>query len=169
MLDDEQIKQKLKMMSTHLHEQISALKVDVQRAIGESSTAVDISATLEKVVHELESKKDVTDQSFEAIDEFFKLVLPKMNKVVLDVRKNSLSIAMNHLCIRLYVLGIIGTIIAGGDELKQVMYGERLLDLLQSHEDLLHQISDATKAEQLYPIGVRFIDRYIEIQSQILK
>jgi len=98
-----------------------------------------------------------------------KIVLDEMRNVTLDVRKKTMLVAMNHLCMRLYMFAIMGIIAASGDDLKQVKYGERLLDLLQSHEDFFNQVSNATKAEQLCPIGVRFTDRYIDIQSQFLK
>ena len=165
MTDNEGMERILKSMQTSLHDQINALKSDVQRAVGDADTAVEISATLEKNLHELESGKYQMDEALEKQTKALDAIVKIIEMTTFAIKQTRILTGMNQVCLRLCILGIMKAM--GVAPLQKLRCLELVSGLLKIHDDFTQKIAEATEVEQLESLANQFIPQYIDIKSKI--
>jgi hypothetical protein len=167
-MDNEEMQKMIKSIQTSLHDQVSALKSDVQKAVGDADTALEISATLEKTIHELESGKYEIDKLIQGQTNVLKLMSEGMQEIRFATRKVRVLTGMNHICLSLCTIGIAKTLATPNNVDKQRKYLEQVLKLLKIHDDFALKIDNATEVEQVNSLGEHLLDKYMDVQSAIL-
>ncbi|MCD6452937.1 MAG: hypothetical protein J7K77_01445 [Dehalococcoidales bacterium] len=161
MLDKDEIKKMLKLFQSSHIDQISALKED-------SETVLELSATLEKSIHRLESEKDQIDETILKYAEMLLRALDEIKTSRLEeIRVRSLT-EINRRCWSLSI-GRMINIIFEKDEQKQLNFLNQLLNLVKLSDDSSQQIGEATGAEQLVSSFKQFTDKSDAIQDEFLK
>jgi hypothetical protein len=166
MLDEEEIKKIISSMQTSLHDQISALKADVQKAVGDSDAALEISATLEKTINKLTSEKIQTGELAKDLVGTLKIIEAKEKRDFLNFRRLQMLAGMSQLSWNLSMRMLVVAILRREDEQKQLYYFEQLLALVKICKDFSTKILDATTVEEEDSLWLEFSNRYFAIQDQ---
>ena len=98
---NEEIKEMIKLVQTSLHDQISALKSDVNRAVGDSETVLEISATLEKSMQLFVSGKVQLDKLVETNSKMIQLLQSEIQDTQLDLKRVRMIAGTNNYCFNL--------------------------------------------------------------------
>jgi hypothetical protein len=169
MMENEEIQKMIRSIQTSLHDQIGALKSDFHKTEGDVDTALEISATLEKTIHELESGKYKIDELLKnqaSVLEYMKKVLKYHS---FEIIKAEMLTSINYTCSRLFVLGILSMILAGEQNNinKQTKLLQLMLNLIDLYDDCVKGTLDATEDEQLKPLFTQFDNKYNELKEEL--
>jgi cob(I)alamin adenosyltransferase len=166
-MENEDMQKMMRSIQTSLHDQISALKSDFHKTEGDVDTALEISATLEKTIHELESGKYETDELLKSQTSVLEYMQERLKTQAFEIIKAEILTYINHACSRLFVLGLMKAIAVGAqnDIGKQTKLLQLMLDLIDLNDDCIQRTLDATEAEQLNPLFTQFDDKYNELKE----
>lgn len=166
MSTEEEIKKMLNLIQISLHDQVNALKSDTQRAVGDSETALEISATLEKTINELTSEKLQTRKLVESQGHVLQLIHREITENNLRIKKIKILTGMSHLCWHLSMRILTMAITHQENEQSQLYYFEQLFDLITISRDFYTKVNEAKTVEEANMVGEELADRYYAIQKQ---
>jgi molybdopterin converting factor small subunit len=166
MSDEEEIKRMINLVQTSLHDQVSALKSDVQRAVGDSEAALEIGATLEKTINELKSEKIQQSELVNGLRDTLEILKDKIKSDSLQFRRLQTLAGMSHLCWHLSMRMLIMAIPRKEDEQSLLHYLKQLLDLIATYEDFYKKVKEATTVKETESLVLEFADRYFAMQNK---
>jgi hypothetical protein len=101
MEENEELKRIIKLVQTSLHDQVNALKNDVNRALGDSETALEISATLEKSLESFKSGEIQLKELVETNSKVIQLLQSEIQDSYLDIKKIRMITGIDNFCFSL--------------------------------------------------------------------
>ena len=166
---DEEIARIIKSMQTSVHDQISALKADVQKATGDSQAALEICAELERSVNISASDKQRIQQLSDIVRKIIDISSKEATDNDLNFRRLRILSGINHLCWHLSVMAFIKLRVCSDD--PKIMFSciEPLSRLRDLHADFTDKVKSAEKTDDLIPVGEEFADKYLALQDEIQK
>jgi len=166
---DEGIIRIMKAIQTSVHDQINALKADVQKVTEDSQTALEICAELERSVNVSVSDKQRIQRLSDAVRNIIDLSVREATDNALNFNRLRILSGFNYLCWHLSIFAFIKLRLCSDD--PNVLYSciEPLFRLQDLHNDLSAQVMSAKKVNDLITIGEEFADKYIALQDEIQK
>jgi len=166
---DEEIVRIMRTMQASVHDQIGALKADVQKVTNDSQAALEICAELERSVNVNASDKQRVEQLSDVVHRIVDISIREAVDNDLNFKRLKILSGMNHLCWHLSVLAFIRLRVCSDDPKALYSCLEPLCRLHNLYIDSSHKINSAEKTDDLIPVAEEFIDKYLALQDEIQK
>jgi hypothetical protein len=168
MVENEEIIKKLNLMSTHIHDQIEAVKDDVKNNTKEVETILEISATLEKALHEFKPDEYLTKDFVREFSEIVEIFIRRIQDIFSGLIITQMHTFINYNCLRLYTLAFLRASVEQEDKLRQLDIFNQMLELLSLQDDYMRKTIITSKFEDQADNLDKFYKKYFQIQNEIL-
>ena len=163
---EEDIKKMIAHMQTSLHDQVSALKEDVSKAIGDSGAALELSAELEKSINSLSSEKGQLEKQIQMQGHISRGLLQQIEAIQIESKKARVIAVIDGICFDCSIQLSLYFSASGDYELRSLI-GERMLELLFERQQALDKIGVDATNDEIKSTLLKFVDGLSKIRQEL--
>jgi len=164
---DQEIERVIRAMQTSVHDQLGALKADVQKVTSDSEAVLEICAELERSVNVDGPDKQRIQHLYDTVHSIVDISIREARANDLNFRRLGMLSGMNHLCWHLSVLTFMKMRVCADDPKALFSCVEPLFRLRHLYDDISARVKSAEKTDDLIPIAEELADKYVALQGEV--